>query len=57
MSIIVGELIMATTKKKTAAAKGSVKTAAKNKKTKGSPQPARPTVRVVRPMGMQARGR
>jgi hypothetical protein len=57
VSITVGELNMATIKKKTAPAKGSVKTAAKNKKAKGSPQPARPTVRVVRPMGMQARGR
>jgi hypothetical protein len=45
------------TKKKAAVLKDVLKAGAKSKKSKASPQPARPTVRVVRPMGMQARGR
>jgi len=45
------------TKKKASVLKDILKAGAKSKKTKASPQPARPTVRVVRPMGMQARSR
>jgi hypothetical protein len=46
-------------KKKTALLADAVKagTNSKAKKAKAAPQHARPTVRVQKPMGMQARGR
>lgn len=37
--------------------KAANKTAAKKSKQKSAPKVAKPTVRVVRPQGMQARGR
>ena len=42
---------------KTAAKKSATKADAKSGKVKASPNSARPTVSVVRPMGMRARGR